>query len=59
MGGSSALFVSPLRQPPNLQGPNSDAESGGLKRFAEAARPYFGGWTNPAIALYFGQNTVE
>jgi para-nitrobenzyl esterase len=31
------------------------AESGGLKKFAEAARPYFGSWTNPAIALYFGR----
>jgi para-nitrobenzyl esterase len=36
-------------------GPGGVAESGGLKRFAEAARPYFGGWTNPAIAIYFGK----
>ncbi|MGO9933722.1 MAG: carboxylesterase/lipase family protein [Steroidobacteraceae bacterium] len=37
-------------------GPQSSvAESGGLKRFLEAARPYFGSWTNPAIAIYFGR----
>jgi para-nitrobenzyl esterase len=35
--------------------PNSVAESAGLKRFTQAARPYFGGWTNPAIAVYFGK----
>ena len=36
-------------------GPNSAAESGGLKRFSQAARPYFGSWTNPALAIYFGR----
>jgi para-nitrobenzyl esterase len=30
-------------------------ESGGLKKFSEAARPYFGSWTNAAIAIYFGR----
>lgn len=34
---------------------NSPAESAGLKRFTAAARPYFGGWTDPAIAVYFGR----
>jgi para-nitrobenzyl esterase len=34
---------------------SSAAASGGLKRFTDAARPYFGGWTNPAIAIYFGR----
>jgi para-nitrobenzyl esterase len=34
---------------------SSAAESGGLKRFSAAARPYFGNWTNPAIAVYFGR----
>ena len=34
---------------------SSPAESGGLGRFTAAARPYFGGWTNPAIAAYFGR----
>jgi para-nitrobenzyl esterase len=34
-------------------------ESGGLKKFSEAARPYFGSWTNPAIALYFGRILLE
>jgi para-nitrobenzyl esterase len=32
----------------------ASADSGGLKKFTEAARPYFGSWTDPAIALYFG-----
>jgi para-nitrobenzyl esterase len=31
------------------------ADSGGLKKIAEVARPYFGGWTNAAMALYFGK----
>ena len=38
---------------------NSVAESGGFNRFSAAARPYFGSWTNPAIALYFGQDPRE
>ena len=37
---------------------NSVADSGGFKRFSAAARPYFGIWTNPAIALYFGKILV-
>jgi len=36
-------------------GAPSAAEAGGLKRFTDAAHPYFGGWTNPAIAVYFGR----
>jgi para-nitrobenzyl esterase len=36
-------------------GPSSVADSGGLKKVSEAARPYFGAWTNPAIAIYFGR----
>jgi para-nitrobenzyl esterase len=35
--------------------PSGSAESGSLKRFTDAARPYFGGWTNPAIAVYFAR----
>jgi para-nitrobenzyl esterase len=38
---------------------NNVAESGGLKRFTEAARPYFGGWTSPAIAIYFGKILLD
>jgi para-nitrobenzyl esterase len=34
---------------------SSVAESGGLKRFSAAARPYFGAWTDPVSALYFGR----
>jgi para-nitrobenzyl esterase len=36
-------------------GPGSVGGTGGLKRFSEAAHPYFGGWTNLAIAGYFGK----
>ena len=36
-------------------GPSGVAESGGLRKFSEAARPYFGIWTNPAIAIYIGR----
>jgi para-nitrobenzyl esterase len=35
--------------------PSAPADSGGLKKFAELAHPYFGSWTNPAIAIYFGK----
>jgi para-nitrobenzyl esterase len=38
---------------------NTVTESGGFKRFSAAARPYFGIWTNPAIALYFGKILVS
>jgi para-nitrobenzyl esterase len=38
---------------------NSVAESGGFKKFSAAARPYFGSWTNPAIALYFAKILVS
>lgn len=34
------------------------ADSGALKRFSAAAHPYFGIWTNPVIALYFGKILV-
>jgi para-nitrobenzyl esterase len=34
---------------------SSPADGGALKKFAAAAHPYFGIWTNPAIALYFGR----
>jgi para-nitrobenzyl esterase len=37
---------------------SSVAESGGFKKFSAAARPYFGSWTNPAIALYFAKILV-
>jgi para-nitrobenzyl esterase len=40
-------------------GPSSVADSGGLKKFSEAARPYFGSWTNPAIAFYFGRILLD
>jgi para-nitrobenzyl esterase len=35
--------------------PNAVADSGGLKKFTEAAGPCFGGWTYPAVALYLGR----
>jgi para-nitrobenzyl esterase len=31
------------------------AQSAGLKKSAEAARPYFGSWTYPAMAVYLGR----
>jgi para-nitrobenzyl esterase len=37
----------------------STAESGGLKRFTDSARPYFGSWTGPAIAVYFGRILLD
>jgi para-nitrobenzyl esterase len=40
-------------------GPGSVGGSDGLKKFAEAARPYFGGWTNLAIAGYFGRILLD
>jgi para-nitrobenzyl esterase len=33
---------------------NSAAESGAFRKFSAAAHPYFGVWTNPAMALYLG-----
>jgi len=36
-------------------GQSSVTESGGLKKLSEAARYYFGSWTNPAIAIYLGR----
>ena len=38
---------------------NAASESGGLKRFSAAARPYFGSWTNPAMALYLVEMLVN
>ncbi len=35
-----------------------DAGSGSLKQFSDAARPFFGIWTKPAIALYVGHILV-
>lgn len=38
---------------------NAAAKSGALKLFSAAAHPYFGIWTNPVIALYFGKILVS
>ncbi len=38
---------------------NSVAESAGLRKFAEAARPYFGNWTTPALAFYLGKILLD
>jgi para-nitrobenzyl esterase len=35
------------------------AESGGMKKFVETARPYFGSGTNPAIAFYFARILLD
>jgi para-nitrobenzyl esterase len=51
----SAFRVAAADAAKSSGGPSSVAESGGLKKFSDAARPYFGSWTNPAIAIYFGR----
>jgi para-nitrobenzyl esterase len=35
------------------------AESAGLSKVSEAAHNYFGSWTNPAIAIYFGRMLLD
>ena len=39
--------------------PTNAAETGGLKKFAVAARPCFGGRTDLAIAIYFGKMLIN
>jgi para-nitrobenzyl esterase len=51
----SAFRLSAAAAAKSSGSPNPMAESGGLKKFSEAAHPYFGAWTNPAIAIYFGR----
>jgi para-nitrobenzyl esterase len=51
----SAFRLSAAAAAKSSGGPSPVAESGGLKKFADAARPYFGSWTNPAIAIYFAR----
>jgi len=40
-------------------GLKSDADAGGLKKFSEAARPYFGRWTNLVIGGYLANILVS
>jgi para-nitrobenzyl esterase len=35
------------------------AESGSLKKFSDTARPYFGIWTTPVIAMYLGKMLIH
>jgi len=51
----SAFRLSAAAATKSSGGPSNVTESGGLKKIAEAARPCFGSWTNPAIAIYFGR----
>jgi para-nitrobenzyl esterase len=51
----SAFRLSAAAAARSSEGPGGVAESGGLKKFLEAAHPCFGIWTNPAIAIYFGR----
>jgi para-nitrobenzyl esterase len=51
----SAFRLSAAAAAKSSGGPSGVADSGGLKKFSEAARPYFGSWTNPAIGIYFGR----
>jgi para-nitrobenzyl esterase len=47
----SAFRLAAAKSAPNAI---AAAETGGLKRFSAAARPYFGIWTTPKMALYLG-----
>ncbi|HEY6621858.1 MAG TPA: carboxylesterase family protein [Steroidobacteraceae bacterium] len=51
----SAFRLSAAAAAKSSGSPSGAAESGGLKRFSDAARPYFESWTDPAIAIYFGK----
>jgi para-nitrobenzyl esterase len=51
----SAFRLSAAAAAKSSGGPARVTESGGLRKFSEAARPYFGSWTNPAIAIYFAR----
>jgi para-nitrobenzyl esterase len=51
----SAFRLSAAAAAKSSGGQSSVTDSGGLSKFVEAARPYFGGWTKPAIAIYFGR----
>jgi para-nitrobenzyl esterase len=55
----SAFRLSAAAAPKASGNQNSVADAGGFKKFSAAARPYFGVWTNPAIALYFGKILVR
>ena len=55
----SAFRLSAAAASKSSGNPNSAADAGGFKKFSAAARPYFGIWTNPAIALYFGKILVR
>jgi para-nitrobenzyl esterase len=51
----SAFRLSAAAAAKSSGGSSSAPESAGLKKFLDAARPCFGIWTNPAIAIYFGR----
>jgi para-nitrobenzyl esterase len=51
----SAFRLSAAAAAKSSGAPSPVAASGGLKKFADAAHPYFGSWTNPAIVIYFGK----
>jgi len=55
----SAFRLAAAAAPKASGNQNSVADAGGFKKFSAAARPYFGIWTNPAIALYFGKILVH
>jgi para-nitrobenzyl esterase len=55
----SAFRLAAAAVPKSSVAKSSAAESGALKRFSAAARPYFGNWTNPAIARYFAKILVS
>jgi para-nitrobenzyl esterase len=51
----SAFRLSAAAAAKSSGGQNSVTESAGLKKVSEVARLYFGPWTTPAIAIYFGR----
>jgi para-nitrobenzyl esterase len=54
---AAAAAAAAAGKPPGKQ--KSGTGSASLKQFSDAARPYFGIWTKPAIALYVGNILVR
>jgi para-nitrobenzyl esterase len=51
----SAFRLSAAAATKSSGGPSSVTETGALQKISEAAHLYFGSWTYPAIAMYFGR----
>lgn len=55
----SAFRMMAAAQGKSLGGQKDAAGSGTLKQFSDAARPFWGPWTKPAIALYVGNILIR